>query len=373
MQAHKRIGAALFAASIASHCGPDPLVFERDMSSSSELDLGVFVEDFDTPRGDLNRPDEGRPEQACSLDETECVDAERFRTCVANPSGETRWSQPSYCPFASCSASTGRCCGAPCSGLGATQCGGGGVQVCEDQSGCLSWSAPGACPEGGFCGEAGRCEAQCQSECALGERRCAGPQNAGAYQRCEDIGGGCLKFSAATIECGGGALCSGGECQIACQNLCSTMGDRRCVGELEQECVIAQSGCLDWLATGSPDACGPSCTDRCPAANMTRCDGNGDEQRCQNQSDGCLDWSGTGTRCQALQGCYSSTLATTVAHGECVQNRDDNMFKVCSDGSFGCLWARCNDGLWSYQCDRGEIGNCVNATTLYQHSSCPTP
>lgn len=361
-------------------CGPDPLVFEENAQGN-----GTTTPDPNTPRdfgstqpidygfspADMGQPNNGQPSDGCTIDATECSGEEQFRRCIPNNAGGTQWSQPSYCPYAKCVEETGLCCDVPCPNLGDKKCGSGGVQTCEEQNGCLAWSEPEACLEGATCTGAGSCAAGCQSTCTPGEQQCV-MEGGAAYQKCEDIGGGCFQFAAQTFNCGGGATCNNGECLSTCSNSCTMLGDKQCVGVTEQECVRGADGCLNWAGTGNPMACGPMCTDRCTSPGTTRCDANNDEQVCQRQNDGCLDWDPKGTRCVVRAQCYSSTLmGTYVDHGSCVQNDTNNSYHTCvGDGSSGCLWAYCNDGSWDYQCNRGSLGMCAGVTPSYGHNTC---
>ncbi len=362
-------------------CGPDPLVFENNSSGTmmpgpQPQDFGTYQPiDYGQPAVDMGGmvgPNNGGGtiNDFCVVDSTECTDGEKFRTCIPNNAGGTQWSQPSFCPFAKCVEETGLCCDAPCPGLGEKRCGGGGVQTCEEQNGCLVWSEPEQCLEGATCTGAGVCEAGCQSTCSPGEQQCV-TEGGAAYQRCEDIGGGCYQLGAQTFNCGGGAVCNNGECMTTCSNACSMMGEKQCVGTTERECVRGASGCLEWAPTGNPMACGPTCTDRCSSAGQTRCDASNNEQTCQLQNDGCLDWQSTGSVCATGADCYSSTRITNVPHGTCVQNAPGNTYYTCpSDGNSGCLWAFCNDGTWEYQCPQGNMGRCVGASPSYPHMDC---
>ena len=366
------------------HCGPDPLVFDasdqgNETTNNNRLpDPDMGRETFD-PFADLGGgepdlggggPNNGVPNDDCTLESVECTTDEQFRTCISNGAGGTQWSQPSYCPYAICVEELGKCCDVPCPSPGAKQCGNGGVQTCEMVEGCLVWSEPEACPEGGFCTGAGTCQSQCQSQCSPGEQRCV-MEGGSAYQKCEDVGGECYQFAATTFNCGTGSTCSGGSCTQNCNNVCSMVGDKRCQGSTEQECVTTSSGCLDWVNTGNPTACGPSCTDRCTTENATRCDANNNDQTCRRQATGCLDWQNDGTSCAPLDPCYSSSLGGIyVDHGTCVQNAQDNTYHTCGNGDFGCLWAFCNNGSWDYQCPQGNQGPCATATAKYPHGTC---
>lgn len=370
-------------------CGPEPLVFEPEdntannstsnPNTSTTMDMGFIGGEGNMPdlggnnttTPDLGTPNTGTgtPNDNCEVDATECVDEQRFRTCTPNGEGGSVWSQPSYCPFSICVDELGLCCDEPCPGEGEKQCGNGGVQTCEMQNGCLVWSEPEPCLEGGFCTGQGVCQAQCQSQCAQGDQRCV-TEGGQTYQKCEDIGGGCFQFAASTFNCGAGSTCNNGDCVRECNNTCSMLGDKRCQGSVEQECVTQADGCLDWVNTGNATACGPTCTDRCTTEDATRCDANNNEQTCSRQATGCLDWVNTGT-CVVLDPCYSSSLGGIyVDHGTCVQNADTNTYHTCDNGDFGCLWAFCNNGSWEYQCPQGNQGPCATATTKYPNNTC---
>lgn len=366
-----------------SACGPDPLVFDeckdgeacdtnRTTGNNSTTPPNNTTSNNFNPNNtstfdDMGTDDLGAQGDGCELDITECVDGQRFRQCVPDGLGGTVWSAPSFCEYAICVDETGLCCEAPCPSLGAKKCGGGGVQTCVESNGCQVWSEPEACLEGSSCSGAGECKAGCQSSCTANEQKCV-VEGGSEYQRCEDVGGGCLQFSASTFNCGNGGSCMGGECISMCTNACSTMGDKRCNGSNEQECVRGSDGCLDWANTGNNAACGPMCTDRCTQENATRCNNN-TEQKCVRQATGCLDWNNTGASCGNLAGCNSATLGRPVDHGECVQTSSTNMTGAnCPDR--GCLWAYCNNGAWEYQCSRTNPGPCANNPNRYPHNTC---
>ena len=259
-------------------------------------------QDNNTQGPNNTTPPEEVIDDGCTIGAVECVSVTHEKKCVDNGSGGALWSNMSYCKSGACSSVTDSCCpeeGA-CQNDGRTRCSNGQVVTCEMTDGCLQWSPPQACPEAGqVCGGNGQCVDTCESNCdGPGDDEC---DESGAAKICQQVEPECFQYS--TESCGSGSSCQGGECVADCQSSCSNAGWKRCQSGTEQTCQDT-NGCLQWTDTGS-----------CPTGD----------------------------------GCQSSTLGGTVPSGTCLQNAPSNSYPGCG-GTLGCLWARCENGSWNYQC-----------------------
>ncbi len=173
--------------------------------------------------------------------------------------------------------------------VGATRCGGGGVQSCGnfDNDNCQEWGPAIPCDAAQECAN-GRCAANCADECANGETRCDGPgvQSCGNYDA-----DACREWSGNT-PCGAGQICAAGACQAAVGH-CGADAD----------CAAGQI-CLLTLCV-APISCQQD--GDCPAGE--RCDVVGGNV-CRRDTP-----SGIGDPCQVDQDCPNGLTCTDAAEG----------------------------------------------------------
>src|SRR5690349_20456242 len=85
----------------------------------------------------------------------------------------------------------------------------------------------------------------CATACSEGAKSCDG----NGVRSCV-MKGTCTDWSAA-VPCGGGGVCSGGECVGTCKNQCD-QGAQYCSQNGFRTCAVGLSGCTDWTATVTP-------------------------------------------------------------------------------------------------------------------------
>ena len=222
---------------------------------------------------------------ACAEGQNRCSGTE-LQTCTRLPNGCLGFGMPTACgPGQICDPSSNQCvsqCGVGECQPNETRCFMRSVQQCgQDLMGCSIWTRIDPCPQGMACPAGGtQCEAVCQPQCALNERRCG---NAG-YQVCELDATGCEVWSA-DKQCEPGTQCQGvGQCIESCAD--GYTETRQCgdCGSQERLCMGGQ-----WTA-------------------WTACSGAGqpDDQRacndCGNQLRQCLpngEW-GPWNECQGI-------------------------------------------------------------------------
>jgi hypothetical protein len=359
------VGAARCAANGVETCG------NFDGDACSEWSLG-------TPCPNGQFCSSGACAAACS---DECVRGSvqcagnGFETCGEFDGDRClEWSPVQPCQDGT-SCSAGVCsqfCSDECN-VGATRCGGAGVQVCGnfDADGCQDWGPGVPCPGGQTC-DAGRCGQGCQDECAANETRC----DAGGVSNCGNFDNdACRDWSAAT-PCADGEICADGAClDIAgsCQADADCPAGLLC---LFNQCVpaIGCAGDADCPVGERCDVLGGSvCRRDVPSGIGTACAGDGDcldGQTCVNAADGgyCSQGCAAGFPCPTGSTCYVVD-ETTPDQGACLTDCassdacPDNQACFATGGLLGgaCFLASCRndrdcaaDPLIQSVCDGGQ-------------------
>ncbi len=178
------------------------------------------------------------------------------------------WGPESACPAGQV-CSSGACtatCNDECAD-GSAECAGNGVRRCGqfDPDACLEWGPIAPCPATQGCSR-GVCSSLCSDECAVGATRCggAGVQICGQYDddACTDWGPG--------VPCAAGEVCAGGVCSARCADECAA-GAARCDGNGVSLCgQYDADACLEWSAA-SPCAGGEICADGVCQAPVSHC------------------------------------------------------------------------------------------------------
>jgi len=277
----------------------------------------------------------------------------------------------------SCSEASGTAdCYTPCTDnctAGTTQCNGSVIHVCYQVGECYDWIDAIDCAESGqSCSDKGGmagCYTPCTDNCTADSTRC----NDSVIQVCYQVGE-CYDWIDA-IDCAeSGRSCSdtGGaaDCYTPCNDMC-TAGATQCNGSVIQGCAKV-GDCYDWVdaldcadselscydSTGNA-GCYVPCSDECPSAGVTRCNGN-TVQTCayDGDSDPCLDWKDTA---DCTQGGTSTDFCD---NGSCVPCQPECTGKVCGDDGCGGSCGTCNAG------DHCENGACV-ADSIEPGDPCP--
>jgi hypothetical protein len=237
-------------------------------------------------------------------------------------------------------------CSTACS-VGAKSCDGNGVRTCQDKgNNCSAWSDPVPCGGGGVC-SGGECVGTCSNQCDPGDTFCS--QN--GFRTCATTLTGCTDWSATVTACNNGAVCSGGVCTDKCVDRCSA-GQTICAGFGVQKCERKFSGCLDWSDPFPCDSgkvcsagqCVLSCTDQCTAGN-SQCEGSDSIAICEKQASGCTDLSlpqlcGSGVcSSNACQTCMDMTKRCS-AQGN-VEECTMGAFSEIASCAFGCSMGAC--------------------------------
>lgn len=273
----------------------------------------------------------------CALGQSRCL-GNTHQPCAINPVTKCRtWGKPTTCS---------RCLQGVCRPVGSTckdtclsstrRCVGNILQKCliNRATGCMAWGGTVSCSK---CRE-GTCKplgSACQDICTPGVKRCVGY----LQQKCVmNLSTGCYAYGA-WANC---TRCLQGVCRpvgSSCQDLCK-LGTRRCVGTLQQTCLLnPSSGCTAWGGTKSCTHCREDGVCRLPSATcvdvcqdgVNRCVGN-TFQRCQlNRSSGCLAWGSTTacSRCQD-QTCRPIGSTCTDACGGGKTRCVGNIFQRCT-------------------------------------------
>lgn len=216
--------------------------------------------------------------------------------------------------------SAGQCqafCVDECSTPGEDECAGDGVRTCgdADNDGCLEWSAAVACTGGTYCSE-GSCVETCTDECAMAGQAVCTPDGTGVSQCGQFDSDACLDRSSGTA-CPTGFSCQGGLCVATCTNDCDPGDPQQCAsnGDAVQTCGNYDADpCFEWggdvtcpdgaVCTGG--SCQIACTDECTTPNVAVCNaGNTGFSTCgQWDVDSCLEYTSE-TLCQPYEVCNS--------------------------------------------------------------------
>ncbi|MFO0745303.1 MAG: PKD domain-containing protein [Myxococcota bacterium] len=292
-----------------------------DTAVSTEPTDTVATDADDTVATDADDTVDACDPTCSEVGATSC-DGNGIITCE-DQAGCLVWSAPVDCGSDLCSA--GACvhdCASDCSVDGATRCAGDAVETCgEDGDGCLVWGAAVACDAGEACSN-GACATTCTSECdAIGVHACDG---AAGVKTCADPDhDGCLTWGA-PVACDAGQSCANGACVLGCSDECSVVGARRCLSNGVQTCGNSDpDSCLEWgtaVACGAGTTCSDgfctaTCSDECTTVGAKRCQGNGVETCGNTDADSCLEWS-TAVACGASLTC-SNGACTVTCSDEC--------------------------------------------------------
>jgi hypothetical protein len=300
--------------------------------------------------------DAGPCESSCpEVDATLCM-GNRIVTCAPSSyTGCLAWIAGDYCPTGQgCNADGTQCvtpqvtcttegdCGCGCSCVAnECKCTGAIPPSCATDDDCGPTCLGLACVEGS-CQQ--RLNPDCVDPCpSVGTQRCVG----NAVQQCEDVGGGCKQWSAAT-SCPQDQVCNNTGTQCITQGVqCTTNDDCGCgCGCVGNECKCA--GGLPPSCTTN-DECGPACSgfvcienecvqssatciDPCTSAGETRCVG-AEIETCVDDGSDCLHW-GPKTLCPADQSCNSDGTKCVAAQSTCTDSED------CGCGC-GCVANEC--------------------------------
>ncbi len=316
----------------------------------------------------------------CAQGSLQCA-GNGFQTCGQfDGDACVEWSEIIACQAGtSCSDGVcGRFCSDECA-EGASRCGGGGVQVCGqfDADACREWGSAVPCPAGQACAM-GACAAQCNDECAMGATRCGG----GGVQQCGDFDADvCREWSAGT-PCGEGEACSAGAClpvaagcaaDAECPDgfvcaFATCVARRAC--QSDGDCAVGERcGVNGACRRAEASGVGANCT------NDAEC---GEGQFCLNAPEGaCSQLCDADVPCPLGTTCYtrdddgnSACLADCADAGDCAAGQ------ACypSVGALGgaCFVAACTvdadcatDPVVEARCDAGvcvQVGGCDLAT-----------
>lgn len=300
----------------------------------------------------------------CQAGISRCVDGTSFQRCLKNQSGCLV-----YASIDSCQAGEicrqGQCVHDPACDTckeGAAQCDGNAIRTCQkDPSGCLVWQTSRTCAAGERC-ESGACVQGCQDDkCVVGDLRCS---RTGGIQICQP-NGQCTSWSTSS-SCPRGKVCQNKQCvhDPACDK-CSA-GEVRCSQGLTQACQQDRFGCFVW-DTPKPCSVGTICQsgvcvhdpacDKCKAGE-TQCDGNG-LRTCQKDQNGCLDFAAA-SACKQGQICQSKQCVHDPACDKCKPGEkrcNGKQVESCAKDQYGCLsWSTPSACQAGYVC-KGQ-GSC---------------
>ncbi|MEE2788842.1 MAG: hypothetical protein VX589_16010 [Myxococcota bacterium] len=284
---------------------------------------------------------------ACTVGEQRCSGPTERQTCREGDNGCGAWEAPTMCPAGQvCDPISNMCASSVCDSVctvGATQCAGTQVMVCERMDNCTNWGVPMQCPAGQTCSE-DRCREGCMDNCTEGSARCSGDE----IQICSTQGNSCLGFGA-PMACPAGQACDA--TTNACTSQCPVgdcqMGQTRCFQNGLQQCGQDINGCLIWAridacpnGQGCPDgqaACIATCQAQC-ILGQRRCDTRG-YQVCEIGPAGCETWSleldcGPGQICEGEGMC--------VLEDAC----QEGSFEIRECGACGIQTRECANGQW---------------------------
>lgn len=135
-----------------------------------------------------------------------------------------------------------------------------------------------------------------------GKLRCNGT----TIQSCKKGGNGLLDWADET-DCGATSLSclddgTTVKCSAGCSDSCETIDKTRCRGTEIEKCTKGSDGCKAWVVdkncattsqvcdeTGATAVCAGACTDACPTAGDSRCQGTKVET-CATTASGCREW-----------------------------------------------------------------------------------